>query len=375
MCAQLHNAAVDVIVTAHNMESCIGACLDSLERQTFESLRVVVVEDGSTDGTAAIAQDFAARHARFSVISTGGLGAGGARNRGMQEVRAPYFMILDGDDVFHPDMVEALHHAAIDGGADIAICDMQEMDDATGALTHPLWALKQSQLPAEGAFDGWRDMDGNIFAAFMGWPWDKLYRTEFVRGRGLSFPEDLPNSEDVVFTYQALVLAKRLAVANRVLVDHRMGRGSTVSSSRERAPLAFYDAICRVKAFLREQPDDTWEKLQRDYLSWAFDWTLWNIETMPDEGTRRMMARTLHDGALEALELEKHPASFFAGYPRSMQRYATLMTWLDVESHDNGPLGRLDALPYGAYKFWDFMNPAQKALAAWRERHPKPSEW
>ena len=164
MCAQLHNAAVDVIVTAHNMESCIGACLDSLERQTFESLCVVVVEDGSTDGTAAIAQDFAARHARFSVISTGGRGAGGARNRGMQEVRAPYFMILDGDDVFHPDMVEALYRAAIDGGADIAICDMQEMDDATGALTHPLWALKQSQLPAEGAFNGWRGMDGNIFA-------------------------------------------------------------------------------------------------------------------------------------------------------------------------------------------------------------------
>lgn len=164
MCEQLHNAAVDVIVTAHNMESCIGACLDSLERQTFESLRVVVVEDGSTDGTAAIAQDFAARHARFSVISTGGLGAGGARNKGMQEVRAPYFMILDGDDVFHPDMVEALHHAAVDGGADIAICDMQEMDDATGALTHPLWALKQSQLPAEGAFDGWRSMSGNLFA-------------------------------------------------------------------------------------------------------------------------------------------------------------------------------------------------------------------
>ena len=179
----------------------------------------------------------------------------------------------------------------------------------------------------------------------------------------------------MVFTYQALVLAKRLAVANRALVDHRMGRGSTVSSSRERAPLAFYDAICRVKAFLQEQPDDTWEKLQRDYLSWAFDWTLWNIETMPDEGTRRMMARTLHDGALEALELKEHPASFFAGYPRSMQRYATLMTWLDVDSRDNGPLGRLDALPYGAYKFWDFMNPAQKALAAWRERHPKPSEW
>ena len=296
---------------------------------------MIIVEDGSTDASAAVIDTFAKNDQRFTVISTAGIGAGAARNRGMQEVSAPYFMLLDGDDVFHPTMIESLYRAAADGTADIAICDMQEMDDATGAFTHPLWALKQSQLPPTAAFDGWRAMGGNLFAAFMGWPWDKLYRTEFVRGAGLTFPEDLANSEDMLFTYQALVLAKRLAVVNEVLIDHRMGRGGTVSSSREKAPIAFYDAICRMKTFLQKQPDDTWIKLQ----------------------------------------LDSRPASFFTLYPRSMVRYAVLMTWLDADTRDDGPLGNLKRLPYGKHKFWDFMNPVEKALTVWRKNHPKPSEW
>lgn len=375
MCTKPHNAAVDVVITVHNMESCVAACLDSLIRQTVPPLHIIIVEDGSTDASATVIDTFAKNDQRFTVISTNGIGAGAARNRGMREVSAPYFMLLDGDDVFHPTMIESLYRAAADGNADIAICDMQEMDDATGTFTHPLWALKQSQLPPTAAFDGWRAMSGNLFAAFMGWPWDKLYRTEFVRGAGLAFPEDLANSEDMLFTYQALVLAKRLAVVNEVLIDHRMGRGNTVSSSREKAPIAFYDAICRMKSFLQQQPDDTWVMLQQDFLNWAFDWTLWNIETMADEGTRRMLAQRLHDGAFPGLQLDSRPASFFTLYPRSMVRYAVLMTWLDAGTRDDGPLGNLKQLPYGKHKFWDFMNPVEKALTVWREKHPKPSEW
>ena len=366
---------VDIIVTAHNMEPCIAECLKSLANQTFPSIRVIVVEDGSTDGTFNEITKQVMRDNRFSVTRTNGLGAGGARNRGMKEVQAPYFMLLDGDDVFHADMVEKLYRAAISNNADIAICDMQEMDDATREFTHVLWSLKRSQLPSADAFDGWRSMKGNLFAAFMGWPWDKLYRTEFIHSASLQFPEDLPNSEDMVFTYKALALAKRLAVTKDILIDHRMQRAGTVSNSRQNAPLAFYDALCRVKHFLQEQPGNLWEGLQKGYLNWAFDWTLWNIETMEDQDVRRMMAQRLHDNAFSELELANRPASFFTGYPRSMQRYAILMEWLDSASRDEGPLGSLKDLPYGKYKFWDYMNLPEKVIAAWREKHPKPSEW
>lgn len=365
---------VDIVITAHNMEPCLRECLQSLAAQTFSDFRAIIVNDGSTDGTESVAQAFSDADDRFSVISTPGLGAGGARNRGIEEVNAPYFMVLDGDDIFHPTMLEKLHKAAVDGQADIAICDMQEFDDATNERTCVAWSLKRSQLPRAATFNGWRDMPGNIFAAFMGWPWDKLYRTEFVLGSGIRFPEDLPNSEDMLFTYPLLVLAQRIAVVDEVLIDHRMGRGNTVSSSRAKAPYAFYDAISRMKSFLQEHPN-TWEALQKDYLNWAFDWTLWNIETIGDSSVAREMAERLHNEGFPELELSQHGASYFTAYPRSMARYATLMDSLGAGMRDNGPLGNCSKLPYGKYRCWNDMNYVQKGLSVLRDKLRGSSEW
>lgn len=365
---------IDIVITAHNMESCLGECLQSLAAQTFGVFCALIVIDGSTDGTERVAQAFADADDRFSVVSTPGLGAGGARNRGIEEVNAPYFMVLDGDDIFHPTMLEKLVAAARNGKADIAICDMQEFDDATKERNHVAWALKRSQLPRTSAFNGWQDMPGNIFAAFMGWPWDKLYRTEFVLDSGIRFPEDLPNSEDMLFVYPLLVLAQRIAVADEVLIDHRMGRGNTVSSSRTKAPYAFYDAICRMKSFLQKQPE-SWNALQKDYLNWAFDWTLWNIETMGDASVAHEMVQRLHDGSFPELELSLHESSYFAAYPRSMARYATLMNSLGPNMRDNGPLGSCNKLPYGKYRCWNDMNYVQKGLSVLRDKLRGPSEW
>ena len=226
-------------------------------------LHIIIVEDGSTDASATVIDAFAKNDSRFTVISTAGIGAGAARNRGMREVSAPYFMLLDGDDVFHPTMIESLYRAAADGNADIAIATCRKWTMQRAPFTHPLWALKQSQLPQPPPSTLARH-ERKPVRRLHGLAWDKLYRTEFIRSAGS--PSGRPgHSEDMLFTYQALVLAKRLAVVNEVLIDHRMGRGNTVSNSREKAPIAFYDAICRMKGFLQQQPDDTWVKLQQDF--------------------------------------------------------------------------------------------------------------
>ncbi len=411
---------ISVVVTAHNMEHCLGQCLESIQGQTFSAFECLVVNDGSHDGTGEVARAVAAGDARFAVVETPGLGAGGARNRGLDWVSAPYFMLLDGDDVFHPTMFEELYRAAEGSQASLAICNMQEMDDATGELTQVAWSLKRSQLPGVGkgaggrgaasgagrapggvsggaasgaagasegciaggaagsaggyiAFGGWREMPGNLFAAFMGWPWDKLYRTDFIQREGLRFPEDLSNSEDAVFVFPALACADRIAVVDKILVDHRMQRGNTVSSSRVKEPFAFYEAICRVKAFLVQR--GLWDGLGQDFLAWAFDWTLWNIETIGDAAAAREMAQRLHDGSFPELELGQHKPEYFTGYPRSMARYTELMRSLGEGQQDSGPLGPCRKLPFGKHKPWCFMSYPAKLLAVCKAKVLPPSEW
>lgn len=372
-------ASIDIVVTAHNMQDCLVECLSSLAEQTFPTFRVIVVEDGSTDNTPAIADRFAEGDARFCVVHTSGLLAAGARNRGMELVEAPYFMLLDGDDVFHPTLLEKLMSAAKRTNADLVVCDIEEFDHTTGTRSDAPWALKTSQLPnltTQPAFS-WREVPGNVFAAFMGWPWDKLYRTAFVRDAHLTFPEDMANSEDMLFTYQAVVLAERIAVVDEVLIDHRIGRGNSVSNSRTAQPLAFYDGICQMKRFLRELPDGAWNTLRQDFLNWAFDWTLWNIETLPNGETKEGLTVQLCGDGFAELELASHEPSYFTGYPRSMARYASLLTDVlgDGADVDAGPLGGLDDLPYGKFKPWSKANAFEKLAIRARTKRNKPVEW
>lgn len=371
----LDAAPLCVVITAHDMEDCLEASLESLSAQTLKNFRAIIIEDGSSDATGQIADQFAARDPRFEAHHTSNLRAAGARNYGIALVREPAFMVLDGDDIFHPTLLERLHNALQQNNADIALCNIDQFDHATGSHEETPWALKISQLPTDHDVCSWQDLPGNIFAAFMGWPWDKIYRTAFVRDHGLAFPEDLPNSEDMLFTYQALVLARRIAVVRDVLISHRVGRGGSVSNSRAKAPLAFYDALCRMKEFLQNQTDDAWSHLQRHYLNWAFDWTLWNIENMENDQIRTELASLLAKNEFLALELAEHEPVYFTEYPRSMARYASILNDVLPNQANDGPLGPLNALPYGKFKPWCQANAFEKLTIRHRMRRRKPSEW
>lgn len=370
-------ASICVVVTAHNVEECLGECLTSLAAQTLPDFEAIVVEDGSSDKTASIADEFAQKDPRFRVVHTSNLGAAGARNHGLTLVESPHFMLLDGDDVFLPTMLEALYSKATRHEADIVVCDIVQFDHSSGVHTTAPWALKESQLPnlTETPVFSWRDIPGNVFAAFMGWPWDKLYRTDFVRCAGLSFPDDLPNSEDMLFTYQAIILAQRIAVANEVLIEHRTGRGRSVSNSRTRDPFAFYEGLCRMKRFLQEQPDAVWQSLRQPYLNWALDWTLWNIETMTDRAVRAKLAQRLGANGFPELELAEHEPAYFTGYPRNMARYVSILSDWSDDSPDQGPFGPSADLPYGKFKPWCQASPLEKFAIKRRLRRARPTEW
>ncbi len=389
------NVTVDLVITAHDMQDCLDECLASLTNQTYGHFRGYIIEDGSLDDTAAIAQRFAQTDERFSLFQTPGIGAAAARNFGMDKVDAPYFMLLDGDDIFHPTMLEQLVDAAVSTEADLVVCDMvQFVHDPTRAheqrtyVAAP-WSLKKSQLPDPSSADwkvhpwvNWHTIPGNLFAAFMGWPWDKLYRSAFIRKHDLRFPEDLSNSEDMLFTYEALVLADRIAVVDDALIDHRIERTGSVSSSRAREPLAFYEGLKRMRDFLQTLPSgegngaqNAWGALRQPFLNWAFDWTLWNIETLADPAVQAQLIKMLHDDQFALLELRAHNPAYFTGYPRTLARYASLLDDQPDLDANTGPLGALDQLPYGSFKPWCQANIVEKLAIKRRMRKNKPSEW
>ncbi len=318
---------VSIVIPVYNMSKCLSQTLDSLISQTYKNIDLICINDGSTDDSLAILNSYAERDGRIRVYSQKNAGQGQARNYGLSLAQGDYVMLLDADDLYDAQFVEKMVKRADETEADIVVCRCNELDDSTGRMRRALWTAKAEQIPVKDPFNV-NDMADYIFTAFVGWPWDKLYKRSFLEAHDLRFP-DLENSEDLHFVFLALVKASRISFLDEVLITHRIGRAGSVSNSRKKAPLAFYDAICLLKSELRKD-EALYQKLQWGFLNWAFDYAIWNIESMADQEAKAQVLREMAYGRLEELELNVHGTKFFSLEPDRIQRFALLCEALGI---------------------------------------------
>src|SRR5918999_4707877 len=111
---------ISVVVPIYNVEGFLRECLESVAAQTVGDLEVVMVDDGSTDGSAAIAREFAERDSRFRLLSQPNAGLSAARNTGIEAAEGEFLAFLDGDDVLPPNAYELLLGALEQTGSDFA---------------------------------------------------------------------------------------------------------------------------------------------------------------------------------------------------------------------------------------------------------------
>ena len=308
---------ISVVLPVYNTAPVLRETMDSILSQSLQEFELICVNDGSTDGSLDILNAYAAKDARVRVISQANGGAAAARNAGLEHVSAPYTMILDSDDVFDFRMFEHLYERAEKIDADVVVCKSCEYD---GERSTPMeWALKVGKLPKTDAFAP-TDAVGWLFEAFMGWPWDRIYRTSLIKDNGLRFPS-LANSEDALFVYRALLLADKISLVPEVLIRHRMTRSGSVSNSREKNPECFYEATTMIKDALRANAD-TYPLYEKSFLNWAVDYALWNVQSLPQGPVRADVARKIVSGGYPELELQEHPITYFNLYPDIKKRLA-----------------------------------------------------
>ena len=111
-----------VILPAYNAAPYLPRCLDSLLAQTADSFELIVIDDGSTDGTGDICDAWAARDARIRVIHTENRGVSAARNRGLGEATGEFILFCDADDTVAPDWIRKLCDRGASDSADMAVC-------------------------------------------------------------------------------------------------------------------------------------------------------------------------------------------------------------------------------------------------------------
>ena len=167
---------VTLVVSVYNIERRLPKCLESISAQTYRDLEVILIDDGSTDGSGRICDEYAATHACVRVIHQENQGIAAVRNLGVAEAKGNYLLFPDGDDYFHKDYVRLLYEAINSHGKayPLAICDFSFVSDYTADVDSDSEVAFEEMTQAELL-----DMI-TVFPACQhavwGANWNKLYR-------------------------------------------------------------------------------------------------------------------------------------------------------------------------------------------------------
>ncbi len=218
-----HAPAVSVIVPVYDVERYLAECLDSLVAQTHDDFEIVVVDDGSTDGSAAIIDRYAAEHPELiRPLSKPNGGLGDARNFGMEHARGAYFAFVDGDDLVAPTMLERLHGRAVATGADLVVCGIENFVDGEASGTH-------YPEPDLSVFGHSLAEQPRLLYRVDASACDKLYSRRLFDVSGVRFPVGL-SFEDVPTTYRLLPFANSVEKIDEPLYRYRKHRAGSISS-------------------------------------------------------------------------------------------------------------------------------------------------
>lgn len=190
---KMKSPLVSVIVPVYNAEKYLSTCLDSICNQTLRDLEIIVVNDGSTDASGKIAEEYMAKDDHIRIIHKRNGNPGATRNLGLEIVKGEYVGFIDGDDWIEKEMYETLLESAIENKSDLVVCGVS-VD-----YTRDKRTIKQQYKAIENNPDKLLDLYFNLTAKnLFSYPVNKLYRTSFIRKYTLRFPEVLPY-EDLVF--------------------------------------------------------------------------------------------------------------------------------------------------------------------------------
>lgn len=313
---------VSVIIPVYNAERFLEQCIKSLQAQTMAEFELICVDDGSTDNSVKIIEEFQERDWRIKLLHEENKGGGAARNLGMTEASGEYLLFLDADDYFEPDMLRAMSARMDETGSDICITKVRCWHEDLNFYTDEYAAMRDEFLPEKEIFS-YQDMPGHIFNTFHNWPWNKMFRRSFVMENGLKFQE-IMRTNDLYFTCTALVSAKRITTVKEVLVNYRVGASGNCQNTNTRAPLDFYEAFLKLKDYLETK--GIYEEVKQSFVNHALDGCVANLLSQEGSVAQETLYHQLRGGLFQNLDIKDQPAEYYYNFNQRMYKfYQTIM--------------------------------------------------
>ena len=214
----------------HNVEAYLARCIDSILDQTYTEYEILLIDDGSTDGSGRICDDYCKRDSRIKTFHKPNGGVSSARNVGLSEASGEVVCFIDSDDFIHPQYLDIMYRAYVSSGADIVICDYVTTKDYPNLFHQIQRTPETAQIGYEDYLNCALSNHSNIYA--------KLYKTTTIRGH--YFDENMVYGEDAVFNF-SLIFSRdglKMVRVDETLYYYYDRPGSAVNSMTKDVALA-----------------------------------------------------------------------------------------------------------------------------------------
>lgn len=226
----MYEELISVIIPVYNSEQYVQETFDSMVRQTYRRIEILIVDDGSTDGSPAICDRFAAQDERVRVFHRQNAGVAASRQFGIDNCHGVYFATIDSDDYVSDDFIEKLYRAIRKNDADIAVCGVSVFRNRDVASIYaaymPTCKDERTVVTKELLTTDYHRLAEDMLLTDV---WNKLFRTQFVRDTGVRYA--LPNGflgSQLQVLHRMTIHCPVFCVCKEALLLHRMRSGSLV---------------------------------------------------------------------------------------------------------------------------------------------------
>lgn len=243
---------ISVIVPVYNVTAYLRECLDSVLGQTFRDIQILCVNDGSTDDSRTILQEYAEKDGRIEIIDKANGGLASARNAALSRARGKYILFVDSDDRIEADLCQTVFDRAEETNADYVVFFFQ------------MFGTSFQRLDCDRYRDDVMLSQADVLAALdHAYVWRRFWRSDFIRHHGMTFPEGLA-FEDVLFCWMAAVRNGRVAVVPKILYHYRK-RSDSITEDHGRQHLDMVEILDLIEKDLIENG------LYREYRDFFLD--------------------------------------------------------------------------------------------------------
>lgn len=216
----MENPKISIIIPVYNVENYIYKCLDSICNQTFRDFEVIMINDGSSDNSGNICDEYVIKDSRFTVFHNCNQGSGPARNIGIDKSRGKYLMFIDPDDWIDIDMFEVMYNLIENKNLDLVICPDRNyyMDNENIIRIDEPKSNYRICEDKQAVREIFTELCTNSLSHA---PHNKIYKSSLIKRNSLYFPA-IRRSQDIVFNNRYFEVINSLAITEKCYYNYRV---------------------------------------------------------------------------------------------------------------------------------------------------------